>query len=442
MSFFKKRLSVQTFLFKIKRLKCCFLRLLLAMSLSCPALAEPVPFAFSAFANASLLLLDAQQQAVMLKDADKAMIPASTTKLVTAFLALKHWGADHRFKTDFYLNQTEAQGAVLTVKGYGDPFLISEEIQTLAMNLADRLKAQNIYVLSHLVLNTEYFEPAVILPGRSTSQNPYDAIPSALAANFNTLNVKRQHGKLVSAEPQTPLTPLAKAWASRAEADLSQGRINLGSDTKRCEHYFAELLSHFLIQQGIQINHSVQWEQSFETAGKPDLPFYRYFNRHTLAQIIEPMMRYSTNFIANQLALMLSAERFGAPASADKVARLFKSDLQRYFGWQDFNLEDGAGLSRQNRLSARQLVALLQRFQPWRTLLPEIMPQVLAKSGTLIGVTTLAGYIETTNTKQSDQTQWAPFALLINEPASYRVRNQIVQQLKAAVSSKTPALTD
>lgn len=397
-------------------------------------LAQPLPTAFAEFENASLLLLDAQQQPVMMKDADKAMIPASTTKLITAFLALKQWGAAHRFHTDFYLSQLPQTLPVLTVKGYGDPFLVSEEIQRLASQLAERLKARNMDTISHLVLNTDNFKSNIILPGRSTSQNPYDAIPSALAANFNTVNVKLQQGTLVSAEPQTPLTPLAKGWASRPAADLSQGRINLGSDSKRCEQYFAELLSYFLAQQGIRIEQSIRWGSGI--SGDAEL-VYQHFNRLTLAEMIQPMMRYSTNFIANQLALMMSAERYGAPATPAKVTRLLQADLQHYFGWQHFELEDGAGLSRQNRLSAKQLVTLLEAFKPWRHLLPEVMPSVYAKSGTLIGVTTLAGYIEVADPKGQASSGWAPFALLINEPASYRVRNQIAQRLKSALNTTT-----
>jgi len=411
-----------------------FLRVWLFMSLSMVLQAQPVPSIFAELDNASLFLLNAQHQVVMAKHADKAMIPASTTKLMTAFLALQHWGAEHRFHTNFYLSHTANHEAVLMVKGYGDPFLISEEIEHLAKTLAQRLKAQKIESLSHLVLNTDYFQANVILPGHSSTQNPYDAIPSVLAANFNTLNVEQQQGILVSAEPQTPLTPVARAWAMQPEVDLSQGRVNLGAQAKRCENYFAELLSHFLSKEGIRIQGSVVWGSL--PADQSHL-IYQHDNSHTLAELIQPMMRYSTNFIANQLALILSAERYGAPATAEKVAKMFQEEIIGQFGWQDFKVEDGAGLSRQNRLSAKQLVMLLQKFKPWRHLLPEIMPQVVAKSGTLIGVTTLAGYIEVPISGRAEQLQWAPFALLINEPASYHTRNQITQRLKTALASQS-----
>jgi len=55
----------------------------------------------------------------------------------------------------------------------------------------------------------------------------------------------------------------------------------------------------------------------------------------------------------------------------------------------------------------------------------------------LIGVTTLAGYIEVPISGRAEQLQWAPFALLINEPASYHTRNQITQRLKTALASQS-----
>jgi len=61
-------------------------------------------------------------------------------------------------------------------------------------------------------------------------------------------------------------------------------------------------------------------------------------------------------------------------------------------------------------------------FQPWHHLLPEIEPNVYAKSGTLLGVSTLAGYFY-------KEKHWFPFALMINQTVPYRYRNQLVNAL-------------
>lgn len=369
-----------------------------------------------------VLMLNAEHEPLVEKEAEKLRVPASTTKLVTAYLALKHWGADYRFKTDFYVTRHANRKTSLWVKGYGDPFLVSEEIQKLAENLAYRLKESGIKVIDNIILDTGYFETNVILPGRSDTDNPYDAIPGALAANFNTLYLKRVKGRLTSAEPQTPLTPLAIEFGN--QANLKHGRFNLGGKSRTGERYFAELLIAFLQQSGIDVVSEIQWRHLNEQSVlKEKMPFYRHLNSLTLADMVRPMMRYSTNFIANQLALKLSAEKFGAPASAEKVKQMMRVDLTHYFGWQDFYLEDGAGLSHRNRLSPQQLVALLEAFRPWKTLLPEIENQIFAKSGTLIGVSTLAGYI-------NQQQQWLPFALMINQSVPFHYKNQLALKLK------------
>ncbi|WP_178863196.1 D-alanyl-D-alanine carboxypeptidase/D-alanyl-D-alanine-endopeptidase [Thiomicrorhabdus cannonii] len=375
--------------------------------------------------QAGLLVLDSHKTPLVSKAAGEAFVPASTTKLVTAFIALSHWGAEHRFKTDFFL-QTHQDKRYLRVKGYGDPFLTSEELQRVAANLQTRFQQAGVGRLDGIVLDVSYFDSDLTLPGSGSSDNPYDAVPSALAANFNTLYLAKIGGKVVSAEPQTPLTPLAQALGR----DLKPGkqRINNGTDAQVGQRYFAELLAAFLRQQGTVMGDEVRWAKVANDAQ----PFYRHWNAMTLAEVVKPMMKYSTNFIANQLALKLSAELYGAPASADKVRRLFAEQLAAHFDWQGAYIEEGAGLSRNNRLSPQQLVALLEAFRPWKALLPEVEQGVFAKSGSLIGVSALAGYIQ-------QQQDWLPFVLMINEQVPYYLyRNEVAKVLARELRAEKP----
>jgi len=87
-----------------------------------------------------------------------------------------------------------------------------------------------------------------------------------------------------------------------------------------------------------------------------------------------------------------------------------------------YRIEDGAGLSRGNRLSARQLLEAVNTFAPYRALLPEQNAQVRAKTGTLRGVSCYAGFVERNG-------QWEPFSLLINQPVSYNFRRQVANSL-------------
>jgi D-alanyl-D-alanine carboxypeptidase/D-alanyl-D-alanine-endopeptidase (penicillin-binding protein 4) len=370
---------------------------------------------FNHYDSAGLLYLDESGKVINEKRAQDLFVPASTTKLVTAYLALNHWGEDHRFKTDFFLDESNAS-PVLWIKGYGDPFLVSEELTIIARTIGEKLKERGIYKVDSIYLDTTYFARDIKLPGTAGSNNPYDAYPSALAANFNTIFARRENGVIVSAEEQTPITTTARLIYNTMQGHSE--RINTGPDHKIAEQYFAELLVEFLRREELEVGDEISWGKVPAT-----LPLtYRHLNSRTLASVIKPMMKYSTNFIANQLVLKLGAEHHGTPASSVKVALTLKKQLSTEFGWKLFFLEDGAGLSRNNKLSPAQLVDVLGRFRTWKHLLPEIKPRIYAKSGSLIGISALAGYI-----KKKDE--WRPFAVIINEKTQYRFRNKLAVEL-------------
>ncbi len=392
-----------------KRLTSLFVSLLILFTITPALYADSALSSFYRLHNAGLLMQDSKGQALLAEHADKPYIPASTTKLVTAWLALQHWGEGFRFQTHFYW---QPQSHTLFVKGSGDPFLVSEEIAVIAQ----RLQKHGIQQVDTIVLDNSLFQPDLIMPGTGRTNNPYDAVPSALAANFNTVNIKKIKGRVVSAEPQTPLTPIARSMGKRFRKGTL--RVNTGRDPRLAEKYFAEVLLALLQQQGVK------------TAGTRILggkvpqqaPFYTHTNSKTLGEMLRPMLKYSTNFIANQLILTLSAEYYGRAANAQDVQNYMQSTLTKHFHWHNFTLKDGAGLSRSNRLSPRQLVQLLDSFKRWKHLLPEIEPGVYAKSGTLNKVSTLAGFIEKNG-------QLKTFALMMNQGVPYKLRNRIAREL-------------
>ena len=401
---------------------------------------------FNQLDHAGILLLNEQAAVLQSKSAQNNFIPASTTKLLTALLALRHWGADYRFKTAFSLVESKSfstSGANATiapdllVKGYGDPFLVSEELILIAKAIAKRLKERGLDTLSGIQLDTSYYATHLNMPGAGDSDNPYDAIPSPLAANFNTVYIRKASSGFESAEPQTPMTLTALDVAQdithfKKAPDGLIKRVNLGKDELRGQRYFAELLSAFLRNEGIAVGTQISWQTQPERArlarraisqlSSPSRDLYLHENSRTLEDIVRPMMLYSTNFVANQLALNLSAELIAGSADEHSVAQVYQQTLKDVFGWSDFHIEDGAGLSRKNRLSPRQLIDVLNAFKPWRHLLPEIEQNVFAKSGTLFGVSTLAGYIH------ADK-KWYPFAFMINQKVPYRYRNKLVKEL-------------
>jgi len=389
---------------------------------SSPSLSNDIFKHYPELNNAGLLMADPQGNALLELDKNKRIVPASTTKLLTAWLALKHWGENHHFRTRFYVD-TASQ--ILWVKGSGDPFLVSEELSLIAKNL----HTLGLSEVKTIALDVSQFQADLSVPGSSKTNNPYDAIPTPIAANFNTFDVKKVAGKLVSAETQTPITNIAKKRASQQNVGRSSLRINTGFSSKTAEHYFAELLAVFLRQQGITVSNHVIWAKAPQKT-----PYYIHINSKSLGEIIRPMMKYSTNFIANQLVLNLSFEQFQRPVNFSDVQTYMETTLQQHFGWKNSVLEEGAGLSRKNQLSPQQLVELLNDFRQWKHLLPEVTSGIYAKSGTLNGISTLAGYAV------DDNQQWNAFALMMQQSVRHKRRNMITQELfvRAASAANKP----
>ncbi len=366
----------------------------------------------SAMEYSSLLLLDANRRPVLSHQPGREFIPASTVKLITALMALERWGRGHRFKTEFYLDHATN---VLIIRGLGDPFLISEELDLIV----NKLRGLNISQLKGLSTNSDYFSPTVNSSKYAQSNNPYDAAMSALAVNFNTINVNVKSGVVTSAEAQTPITPMARKLGSA----LSNGRhrINLGL-THAGPEYFSQVLAEKIRRAGIQIE-SVQGVNGRQAPnGTHTSLLFVHSNSHTLEHVVKAMLEYSNNFIANQLFLLLGADQFGEPASREKSRRMVQQFIARQFQWQGYTLEEGAGLSRSNKLNAYQLTELLEQFARYRDLMPQQQPGILAKSGTMAGISSYAGYLHRYG-------EWQPFALLVNQPVPYQFREQLAEEL-------------
>ena len=311
--------------------------------------ANPALFSQQTFTEQdSVLVVQEDGQVLYSWNADKLLIPASLSKLVTALLAIEKWGVNESFTTDFYLH-----GKGLWVKAYGDPYLVSEELLVLSQKLDQRL-TQLAFEPEFIAIDNSFFA-VQFSPGRSTAVDPYNAPLSSVSANFNTIFLEKSKTGLRSAESQTPLTPMGVSLSGSMRE--SKERVNLIS-ADNAQIYFAELLREFTNLSGatIKINSLVPEGAQL---------IYRHNNSNDLSVALKGMMIYSNNFIANQLVLMLAAELHGAPATAGKVALVLGERLAAGFGWQSFHLEDGAGLSRDNRLSPAQLVEVLERFRTY-----------------------------------------------------------------------------
>src|SRR6185295_18869987 len=97
-----------------------------------------------------VLAIDEKGNELVVQNADKPFVPASVTKIVTAWLAMEALGGDYRFQTRFYLDDNR----VLYIRGGGDPFLVSEELAPLASELVAAIDKKPI---SRIVIDANYY---------------------------------------------------------------------------------------------------------------------------------------------------------------------------------------------------------------------------------------------------------------------------------------------
>ena len=358
--------------------------------------------------SSSILFVDENTLTLESKIPHHPFVPASTVKVLTSLLALNHWGKDYRFKTEFYLDK---ETNTLWVKGFGDPYLVSEELD----EIVNKIKHKNVQELDGIGIDSSYFSKTIQIDGQGDSLNPYDATIGATAANFNTVNIRVYENSISSSEKQTPLTPLANELAQGLP--VGTHRINLGN-AEHTPRYFTELLKAKLNKASVPTDTIMLKGNIPEHATL----LFTHENSRTLSAIIQSMLEYSNNFIANQLFLALGAKVYGAPANLEKSQKVLHEFIQSNFDWTDYSIIEGAGLSRSNRLSAQQLVEILEKFKPYIHLMPSQSNAIYAKSGTLKNVSTYAGYIYKNES-------WSPFAIMINQAVRFKFREEVAEEL-------------
>ncbi|MDJ0722677.1 MAG: D-alanyl-D-alanine carboxypeptidase [Desulfobacterales bacterium] len=376
-----------------------------------PALAGPPSPTKGLGPRDALLLTDPDGQVLAAHNPDRTLVPASTLKVVTALAARHYLGADFRFHTDFFL----APDGRLLVKGYGDPLLVSEVLADIARELGRRIQTP----ITAILLDDRYFSQPLVIPGVSTSTNPYDAPNGALSVNFNTVNFKTRQGRIVSAEPQTPLLPMAmKRIRASGQA---RGRIVLSHHGHEAVLYAGEMIRFFLREAGVDVQGPVGLAP--ESIADKRL-VYRHTSPISLDELVSRLMAYSNNFMANQLLVATGAHVYGAPGDLTKGAQALTSYLTDVLGVGDARIVEGSGISRANRISARSLMIALARFEPHRHLMTE-EAGIFFKTGTLKGIRTRVGYIE------NDDGRPHRFVLLLNTPG--KRPEPVVRRLRAIV---------
>jgi D-alanyl-D-alanine carboxypeptidase/D-alanyl-D-alanine-endopeptidase (penicillin-binding protein 4) len=349
--------------------------------LPAPALAGVKEKVAAMAPTALVYVVDEKGNELIAQNVDKPFVPASVTKLVTAWLALEVLGPDYRFQTKFYLDKNR----VLYVRGGGDPFLISEELAPLATELVAAIGKEPI---TGIVLDASYYPSDLRIPGIEDTDEAYNALNSALAVNFNTIAAVRKGNNVSSAEEQTPITPLAISQF-RARGPQGRGRISLAQDPAVSLQYAGELIAAFIERAG----GSVKGKITTGTVPEDLKPVYVHKQSRTLSQILTQLLIASNNYIANQVFLEIGGTLGGA-VSLEKSLQVANEMLAANGLADAIHLEEGSGISRDNHFTARGLAHVLELFATHANLLHG-HDGGMNKTGTMSGVHTLAGYADT-----------------------------------------------
>lgn len=336
-------------------------------------------------------------------NSDKELVPASIWKVTTALAALETLGMEYRFKTGFYLDQHKN----LYIKGFGDPFLISEEIDLIFKILIEK----GIDEIKNIYLDSSSFDLPEPPPGVTSSLNPYDAFNGALVVNFNTINFYVDNNyNISSAEEQTPTLSIMKELGQRFNE--GKHRINISGNPKNVSKHTGEIFRAF------QKKYKIPGKGSEKDKNVPDglSPFYMHYSSKTLFDIVKEMMLYSNNYIANQIYLTMGAEEYGYPATWEKGENFLEHYL--YINLPEYSNEikvsEGSGISRGNRITPRAFMEILKRYKPYANTLP-LEKGIYVKSGTLKGIYSYAGYFK-------NETGYDSFVIILNQEKNTRGR--------------------
>ncbi len=305
------------------------------------------------------------------KNTHKLHHPASTTKLLTAAAALAKLGANYRFETTLYVDAT--MDARITgniyLKGRADPVLQRNDL----LKLVDALLQRGVQCIQgNIVTDETYLDRVPEGPGWMWDDRPL--IIGALSVR--------------DIKPDT----------------------NIRNSAFACGH----LLKTALVEKGI----SVAGEVVSGTVPSDACIVAKHLSP-PLADILKRMNKPSDNWIAELVFKTIGAEMRGEPGTWKKGKEVVAGFLEEVMDDRPVHrLVDGSGLSRYNLLSAELLTTLLVYMYQNFELMPEYLASLpiagvdgtlrhrmqgvsaervlRAKTGTLSGVSALAGYTVTT----------------------------------------------
>ena len=330
--------------------------------------------------------------------ADEPRNPASAMKLLTTLVALDVLGPAYRWKTDVYALGDVADGTLdgdLALKGYGDPFLVTERVWQL---IRDVRHAGVLNITGDLLLDDSHFDVGNHDPGAFDRQplRAYNVAPNALLMNFKVVRYWFEpdgNAVRVRLDPHLENLEIDNRLTTRPGScrgyqrgitvtmnDANDKVTFSGRFPSGCKAYAMDrtVLSHNRFVWGV---FGSMWEDSggqFEgtwrkTVIDDDVEPLITFESSSLAEMIASVNKHSNNVMARHLLYTLSAEVLGAPGTEPGGRDVISAWLaERGLDSPHLRLENGAGLSRDVRITAAGMGSLL-RFAWRQPYMPEYL---------------------------------------------------------------------
>jgi D-alanyl-D-alanine carboxypeptidase/D-alanyl-D-alanine-endopeptidase (penicillin-binding protein 4) len=390
-------------------------------------------------ARIAALVVDREDGRVLYaRDADRALVPASNMKILTALAALSAFGPTHRFHTEVLADAVpDASGAVdhLYLRAGGDPALTSEDL----WRLAAEVRAAGVRsVRQGLVLDASCFDSQLWNPAwGEVSSRAYYAPISCLTVNYGAFGVRIAPGAAPGDPVAVSLEPPAAFLRPVVRAHTGPGRLHerLIVDRRRVPgaeevvvsgdapagaepiamfrsvldpvSYAGSVFEMQLAANGVEVSGGLAAGSVPEGAAS-----LLVFQGKPLGEIVRLFVKYSNNAIAESLVKALGARGGEAGSWKGGLTALHAELTGLGIAVDRITQVDGSGLSYDNRVPPRVFVqALLTAHRSFRfgpefeaalpiasgdgTLQERVGPAayaVRAKTGLLTRVTGLSGF--------------------------------------------------
>ncbi|MDU9409929.1 D-alanyl-D-alanine carboxypeptidase/D-alanyl-D-alanine-endopeptidase [Pseudomonas sp. zfem001] len=457
--------------------------LLLPLALSCHAASAALPakveqaLKANKISNNSLSVMTVPlggQAGGLQFNADVSVNPASTMKLVTTYAALELLGPNHQWKTEFYADGPLKDGVLhgnLYLKGGGDPKLNMEKLWLLLRDLRINGVRQ---VQGDLVLDRSFFVapqlPAFNDDGGDANK-PFLVKPDSLLVNLKAQRfITRAEDGKVSIAMDPPIASiridnqvrLLKAAKCPSWPDIRYNAVDQfdgttlivsGQLAEGCNaQTYLSLLDHPSYAAGAvrgiwqELGGKILGKDRQGTVPEDARMLVRAFSPDVV-EIVRDINKYSNNTMARQLFLSIGAQFRTEADKDDSMAaqRVIRGWLARKgITAPHLVMENGSGLSRAERISAREMALILQAAwrSPYAAEFRSSMPLVAMdgtmrrrlqrtplvgeahiKTGTLNNVRAIAGF-----SRDSNGQDWAVVAIL-NDPKPWGATSILDQVL-------------